>query len=251
MKKLLLCVALMGVTGLCYAQLNTAYTPPTITPQAPETASLLKFTETPVSYHTGVPNISIPIASISGRGLSASVSISYHAGGLRVTEESSWLGLGWNLSAGGQITRSKRGGADDHYPNGFIYTDVTVDSLVTACAQNNLINNLNCTQLTNNEGGYDYEPDDFNYSMLGLSGRFMFDQNRDSTNPKGNVIQFPEKNVIITPIYDTIVSLDYRKRIIAWDIKDTNGTVYHFKEGNIFLKSENKPYKMGGACTRT
>ena len=78
------CIFFGVLFHFCYfaqAQFGSdAYAPPSIVPQAPEVASLLKFTETPVSYHTGVPNISIPIASISGRELSASVSVSYHAG---------------------------------------------------------------------------------------------------------------------------------------------------------------------------
>ena len=251
MKKLLLLFTLISVTGYCYGQLGSGeYSPPTLIPQAPEVSSLLKYSETPVTYSTGVPNISIPIASISSRELSASVSVSYHAGGHRVTEESTWVGLGWSLSAGGQISRTVKGQVDDHSPRGFLYTYAKVADVKTACANGTLINGQNCTQLEHNDNQYDYEPDDFNYSMMGMSGRFMFDQNRDINNPQGNVIQFPNKNVIIEPTFAPITVtngvIDSRKRIIAWDITDTNGTVYHFEEGNIFLKSDNFPYKMGG-----
>jgi YD repeat-containing protein len=251
MKKCILLGVLIHFCYFAHAQFGSdAYAPPSVVPQAPEVSSLLKFSETPVSYHTGVPNISIPIASISGRELSASVSLSYHAGGHRVTEESSWVGLGWSLSAGGQISRTVKGKVDDHYPRGFVYTDATVEAVRLACANGTSINGQNCTTLEHNESGYDYQPDDFNYSMMGLSGRFMFDQNRDTNNPQGHIIQFPDQKVIITPTFaPTIVEngvTDDRRRIISWDITDTNGTVYHFEEGNIFHKSDNTPFKRGG-----
>jgi YD repeat-containing protein len=212
---------------------------PKLIPPTPETASLLKFTETPVSYNTGVPNISIPIATLPGSDLSASVSVSYHAGGHRVTEESSWVGLGWNLSAGGQITRTVRSHPDDE-PTGFIHFPTTVAELKTVCSTPGGTDSLGrtCVNLTgqnaiNNK--YDYEPDDFNYSMMGLSGRFMFNQDR-SSNPKGEIVQFPDKKVIITPTYGTTGGLN--GRIIAWDITDTAGNIYHFEIGNVFDKTQ-------------
>ena len=217
MKRCILFGALFHCLFFAYGQASDPYAPPSVVPQSPEVASLLKYSETPVSYHTGVPNISIPIASLPSRELSASVSISYHAGGHRVTEESTWIGLGWSLSAGGQISRTVRGGIDDHFPTGFLY-HASVKDVREACANGGSINGLNCTQLESNESGYDYQPDDFNYSMMGMSGRFMFDQNRNTTNPRGHVIQFPEKNVIIQPTFaqDTIINgtLDSRRRII-------------------------------------
>ncbi|MBT1699744.1 hypothetical protein KK083_22850 [Fulvivirgaceae bacterium PWU4] len=85
---------------------------PKTTPPAPEAASLGKYGEIPVSHYTGVPNISIPIYEIRSRDITLPVSISYHASGMQVKEEASWVGLGWTLNAGGAVTRSIRGGDD-------------------------------------------------------------------------------------------------------------------------------------------
>jgi len=253
MKKCILLGAFIHLCFFAQGQFGSdAYTPPNIVPQSPEVASLLKYAETPVNYSTGVPNISIPIMSLSGRTSSANVSISYHAGGHRVTEESSWVGLGWSLSTGGQITRTVRGGIDDHAPYGFIHTDATVNAVSNTCTSGTTFQGIDCITYSNNQNGmYDYEPDDFNYSMMGLSGRFMFDQNRTTTNNnKGNIIQFPDQKVIITPTFAPVTVTngvtDSRERIIAWDITDTNGTVYHFEEGNVFLKSTNFAFTSGG-----
>ena len=47
---------------------------------APNTASIGKFGDIPVSHYTGVPNITIPIHQLVQGPLSHAVSISYHAG---------------------------------------------------------------------------------------------------------------------------------------------------------------------------
>ncbi len=37
------------------------------------------------------------------RPLSVPIALNYHAGGLKVGETSSWVGLGWSLQAGGKL----------------------------------------------------------------------------------------------------------------------------------------------------
>src|SRR5258706_15772099 len=76
----------------------------TFTPPSPNATSLGKYGEVPVSYYTGIPNISVPLYSIKSRDLELPISLNYHAGGIRVEELASWVGLGWTLNAGGVIT---------------------------------------------------------------------------------------------------------------------------------------------------
>ena len=83
------------------------------TPQSPQTASLLKYTEFPVSPATGIPNIDIPIYTIEWDGVRIPISISYHASGIKVNDVASPVGLGWVLNAGGVIGCSKNGARDD------------------------------------------------------------------------------------------------------------------------------------------
>ncbi|WP_159099186.1 hypothetical protein, partial [Aquimarina spinulae] len=87
---------------------------PDLAPPTPEVAAMGKYLDVPVSLFTGTPNISIPLASISEGILNASVSVSYHASGIRVGEMASRVGLGWSLHGGGMISRQVRGIADDH-----------------------------------------------------------------------------------------------------------------------------------------
>ncbi|WP_218824304.1 RHS repeat domain-containing protein [Pontibacter ummariensis] len=57
----------------------------------------------PVSEYTGIPSISVPLYQIEVDGVTLPITLSYHAGGVRVDEEASWIGLGWNLSFGSVI----------------------------------------------------------------------------------------------------------------------------------------------------
>ncbi len=81
-------------------------------PESPNAASLGIFGVIPVSHYTGIPNISIPIYEINLDGKVFPISLSYHASGIRVSQEAGWVGLGWALNAGGMITRQVQGSPD-------------------------------------------------------------------------------------------------------------------------------------------
>jgi len=129
----------------------------------PNSAALLKFGDTPVSHYTGIPNINIPIHTISQGPLSHSVSLNYHAGGIRVEEMASRVGLGWNLSAGGSITRMVNGIKDeDPVKNGYYH-------------KSEELNNLTPHQWEQlGLGNRDGEPDLFSFNLDGYSGKFFF-----------------------------------------------------------------------------
>ena len=73
----------------------------------------MKYTEFPVSYFTGIPDISFDLYTLSEGKLSIPIKISYHGGGIKVDEQDSNLGLGWTLIAGGAISRSVYGLPDE------------------------------------------------------------------------------------------------------------------------------------------
>ncbi|HEY4654092.1 MAG TPA: hypothetical protein VIH22_06240, partial [Cyclobacteriaceae bacterium] len=95
------------------SQPSSYVAPPPVIPPSPDAASLGKYGGTPVGLHTGIPNISIPLYTIKTSRLEVPISISYHAGGVKVSEIASWIGLGWSLQAGGVITRSVVGKPDN------------------------------------------------------------------------------------------------------------------------------------------
>src|SRR5450432_1900480 len=80
---------------------------------SPTAASLGKYADIPVSYHTGIPQINIPLYTIKAGPISLPIGLSYHASGLKVIENASWVGAGWSLDAGGVVTRTVMGQPDE------------------------------------------------------------------------------------------------------------------------------------------
>ena len=85
---------------------------PDVIPPSPEAKGLGIYGDIPVSTYTGVPNISIPIYTVKAGKLSLPITLSYHATGIEVSQEATWVGLGWNLIAGGDISYIPVGGND-------------------------------------------------------------------------------------------------------------------------------------------
>jgi hypothetical protein len=72
----------------------------------PEAYSFTKYGEYPVSHYSGVPNIDIPVYTIKDGSATLPITLNYHASGIMVSQQATWVGLGWNLNAGGVITRN-------------------------------------------------------------------------------------------------------------------------------------------------
>jgi YD repeat-containing protein len=81
------------------AQLNEQrYAADNYRPTTPGAYSILKYLSNPTDLYHGIPQISIPIYTMQVGQKSFPLSFTYHAGGIRVTEEASWVGLGWDLT---------------------------------------------------------------------------------------------------------------------------------------------------------
>ena len=65
--------------------------------------------QTSENLSSGVLNISLPIENHI-----IPISLNYTTSGIRVNQRAGIVGLGWNLSAGGEITRQVRGLPDDY-----------------------------------------------------------------------------------------------------------------------------------------
>jgi hypothetical protein len=147
---------------------------------SPNAASLGKYGDIPVSYHTGLPQINIPIYTVESGSLKLPVSLSYHASGLKVQESASWVGAGWSLNAGGMITRTVIGAADDKGRNDLgsyvlkgHYTDFGFNGIIA----NRQMPIENVDQFFD-RGWYDGEPDIFFFNFGGYTGKFYFNDDR-------------------------------------------------------------------------
>ncbi|TKC60281.1 hypothetical protein FBD94_15355 [Pedobacter hiemivivus] len=73
-----------------------------------------------VDLYTGTAQINIPVTSLSSGQMTIPVSLSYvGARGIKIQDYASQVGLGWQLNAGGSITRVVRGFPDDS-SNGYL-----------------------------------------------------------------------------------------------------------------------------------
>jgi YD repeat-containing protein len=66
-----------------------------------------------VDVSTGRFGITIPFTNIENQYLSIPISLSYSTSGVKVDENASEIGMGWDLIAGGQISRKVNGREDD------------------------------------------------------------------------------------------------------------------------------------------
>ena len=131
---------------------------------SPTAASLGKYTDIPVSHFTGVPGISVPIYTVQEGVLSIPISVSYHASGIKVGEPASRVGTGWSLNAGGVISRTVLGLADEE-GNGYLTLGASIEN-------NSLEEHHQVAQ-----GNLDSQPDIFSYNFAGYTGKFFFDKN--------------------------------------------------------------------------
>jgi hypothetical protein len=167
----------------------------------PNAASLGIFGYYPESSFTGVPSIQVPVYNFSYQGLSLPIQLSYNTNLVKPNLAGSWVGLGWNLSAGGSINRVVNGKPDDlNWSNmvdyhetrelamGYFYnhsylstnwTDQTrihdaVNDVLTYSPRYDLKDNI-ITGPTDGRMIRDYSPDEFSFTVGDLSGTFYMD----------------------------------------------------------------------------
>jgi YD repeat-containing protein len=141
-------------------------------PLSPNANAIMKYGDVPVTLSNGIPGINIPIYTVDENGLQLPISLSYHAGGIKVDEPASWVGLAWSLSAGGAITREVRGLPDDNEAEiGFFSFVQTNEYYMSGAAKN-----LDSVLVEARNGRLDLEPDIFYFNAAGISGKFAFDQ---------------------------------------------------------------------------
>ncbi len=149
----------------------------------PEVSSFIKFIDHPVNYFTGNPDISIPIYTINDGEINIPITLRYNASGIKVNEEASWVGLGWNLDVAGVITQIPVGKPDNNQfltynPDNPIWPQ---DTMITYYREKSDKADLSCWEdndcqnhMFDAENG-DLMPDVYCYSFMGYSGKFVID----------------------------------------------------------------------------
>jgi len=233
----------LGIIFLMLVQLMNAQTSSTFIPKvnnvpsSPEAALLGRFGDIPVGYYTGTANISIPLYTIKDGGIEIPITLSYHSSGIKVTDEATWVGLGWSLEPGGSIIQEVRGkpdqvdnfynfsfpsstqhlgGTGDEYPTfkGHLGGVGTVTYQTGDCLKQPYWDAWICNSATdavsilNSLLANNGQPDIFSYNLPGYSGKYYI-------NPEtGSVILMDKKEQI---------SVLGSNKIIG-----TDGTIYNF-----------------------
>lgn len=169
-------------------------------PTTPEAYSITKYGNYPVSNYTGIPDISIPLYNIEVGKFNMPIQINYHGGGNKVNDLVSSVGLGWSLRAGGVISRTVMGVPDEVSPQGSFFSEIKHEDESTPEYLEDVANR-----------DKDSEPDVFNYSFLGYSGKFVFGKN---------------KEVVAVPYTD--LKINFENNIFT--LTDNLGRTYVFEE---------------------
>lgn len=169
----------IGFSSFCHSQLDK--TIHEMTKPSPEVASLGKYGELPINHYTGTANIEVPLHEIDFDGLKIPISLNYSTGGIKASEEASWVGLGWSLSAEPIITRTIRGIGDIDQVGtqvGYPYTTIALPEHSYDFSHDSPLWDMigvheDIWALVNT---WDTEPDIFSVSLFGESAKFILTQ---------------------------------------------------------------------------
>lgn len=221
-------------------------------PKTPESAAFEKYGNIPLDEFSGTASITVPLYTVQGKFLSVPVTLNYHASGIKVNQEATWVGLGFDLTCGGRITVETKGNADanvrgitsqesfktgvrrifnkwklPYSPNpnspqlGYAFLDYAKEY----GTNNNPWDHMNDTlwddngTISNSAWYGAGEPDIYHASFLGQSVDFYFDL------INGTVQFLGEKS-----LFSVSSTTDYTGAIQSFTIKDNSGIVYLFEQ---------------------
>jgi hypothetical protein len=190
-----------------------------------------------VNMQTGSATFALPVFQWqdSKSRLNTVVSLNYNSGnGLKTADVASSIGQGWNLVAGGVITRMQIGEPDDQkprdgavedlykYPAGYLYNTMSADSgCPKGLARYPIFKDRNHLYKQNNPVAADREQDHFTFQFNGKSGVFVLSRTGDAG------ILLGDSKVKIS--FERADMPGIRTTIRAFTIQDENGLIYRFK----------------------
>ncbi|GAB1855968.1 hypothetical protein MHTCC0001_08030 [Flavobacteriaceae bacterium MHTCC 0001] len=195
---------------------------PDLMPNSPNVEAMQQYGNYPIGHYTGVPSISIPLYTITSGDIQVPITLNYHASGIKVAQEASWVGLGWSLSAGGSLSKQKRS-FDDFGHSEPDHNYHFRDPIIELTEDNKNSINLTDDQYLQyfEDSRRDFFPDLYFYNFLGFSGKFIFDDFPKGVSVKrGDGLEFNVQNFGT----NDGVQLDD----LEWRVKDLKGFTYSF-----------------------
>ncbi|HEX7903416.1 MAG TPA: hypothetical protein VF487_06030 [Chitinophagaceae bacterium] len=201
--------------------------PVDILPPSPNAASLGQYGGINFGLASGTMSYSVPVYKLNSSQIEVPISIAYNSNGLKVDAIASRAGTGWDLEAGGVITRSVLGNADEEAQR--VLPPVTYPQRNRA-----LINFMQSLSTVGDSPSYDGQPDIFSFNFSGYNGRFILDNN---LNP-----------VLLTP---SPIKIEKNFLSEQWNFKITtpDGVQYFF--GGINATEKSKTFSTGTNCGKS
>ncbi len=195
-------------------------------PPSPKAAALGRYGEAKVDLSSGAINPSISLFNLNEYGVPFDVSLDYRYTGFRPSELSGPVGRGWNLKAGGVITRVINGFKDEA-TDGFYYRAGQVKGAVETFLATNI---QNSDFLQVRDGVIDGEPDKFYFNFSNYSGSFFWgaDGKFHLTSQQKLKIDFQISSTVPNRDYSLhhIVSQNFT----SFTITTEDGTRYQFDQ---------------------
>nr|WP_319572373.1 BACON domain-containing protein [uncultured Draconibacterium sp.] len=221
--------------GNAYCQDEQLVIPPT--PQAQQFA---KYIDYPVNYSTGLPDVEVPIYTIRSGDLVIPLSLTYHFTGLKPSEESGVIGLGWNLNYGGNISRTIRGYPDECY----LDQDIVHENEITG-SSNNLVDDVDYSYLHyTTTGSRDVQYDVFNYTTINSSGHFILERDETGSSHAPVVLPYRPINISFTKTGGGL-----SQKIECFDLIDEIGVKYRYGKSKINNSEEIEQYQSVSSPT--
>jgi YD repeat-containing protein len=191
-------------------------------PKSPEAEAFEKYGNTQINLYTGKPNIDIPLHVLQGKEYNIPISLSYDAGGIKVNQVATNVGLGWNLVCGGRISVMVNGlpdyGGNTYTPanqwmrdriNEYTTNRYNFSTMNKAIQYANFLKNIG-------EGYYDTQYDYYSINVGNINDYIIM----DSQTYEPRTLKNPNIKVSGSPV-------------TGWVITDEDGTKYYFNQETI------------------
>ena len=237
--------------------------------RTPEASAFKKYGEVSVNEYTGIADISVPLYTVKCKDIEIPIVLRYDASGIKVEQEASWVGLGWNLAVGGCINYVCAGGHDIYgapdIPNN-VWTEYLTSKFSFASYGNSEYKSQTRYYVYNSNDDFNWmaslplRPQDFVFSYTdNIGGGYGMKEYVDwgygerdfySVNVMGKSFMFfidpftlnvynigkAGEDFLVEPEYlsDPQTGIGNQSDIYKWTITDSDGYVYCFEEGDKF-----------------
>ncbi|MBY0481400.1 MAG: hypothetical protein K2Q21_08600, partial [Chitinophagaceae bacterium] len=207
------CVIIYGQNSLAFPSANNTF--------LGATGNISSATGVNVDLYTGTAMINTPICNLASKEISIPISLSYiGARGIRVQDNAGSVGLGWQLNAGGSISRVVRCFPDEQ-SNGYLGTGQWGKVIANNLANNIAMSSSQSDALFGVAGGpptADGEPDIFYIKTPSFSVQFTFDENGNPVFSNSTGIKIISNYFYNNPSYTNS----------SFEVIDNSGNQYYF-----------------------